>query len=50
MTCKLITRIDDIIVSESEPAEYCGADLEQKLNNPTVTVGNTSTTWDCSDK
>jgi hypothetical protein len=45
-TCKLMTDINGN-VTEGAPLPYCGDELKEKQNAAPVTVGNTTTWWEC---
>ncbi len=46
-TCKLIT-LEDGNRTEGPGILYCGDKLEEKENSTPVTVGNTTTFWECN--
>ena len=47
-TCRLIQEDSDgNIISEGTPLPYCGDALEEKRNEPPVTVGGITSYWVC---
>ncbi len=46
-TCKLITEDGSGGVTEGTPLPLCGDALSEKENQAPITVGNTTTYWDC---
>ncbi|MGQ9619559.1 MAG: hypothetical protein ACUVTX_01070 [Bacteroidales bacterium] len=45
--CKTVTYQDGQVINETDPIEYCGADLVKKEATPPVTVGNLTTKVEC---
>lgn len=46
--CSLNTYEDGALISTASEAEYCGSDLIKIEATPPVTVGNTTTEWECN--
>lgn len=47
-TCKQVTYINGTYDSETGGTEYCGAELLIIENTDDVTIGNTTTKWECN--
>lgn len=45
--CRQVTYEGGVVVSERQESEYCGTELATILATPPVTVGNTTTRWEC---
>ncbi|MCX7862955.1 MAG: hypothetical protein N2449_08165 [Bacteroidales bacterium] len=46
--CKSVTTdANGNVIQEGQANEYCDADLEQKENEPPVTIGDQTTKWVC---
>lgn len=46
--CKSVTTDNNgNVIQEGTPKEYCDQDLEQKENDPPVTIGDQTTKWVC---
>jgi hypothetical protein len=46
-TCELVTVASDGTTTYGTPLPYCGEALEEKQNSSPVTVGGTTTYWEC---
>lgn len=46
--CSLNTYEDGVLINSAQEAEYCGADLLKVESTPPVTVGSTTTEWECN--
>jgi len=46
-TCSLVTEVDGAETNRTPGVIYCGDELEEKKNAEPVTIGNTTTYWDC---
>jgi len=46
-TCSLVTEEDGVEVSRTPGVLYCDDKYEEKKNSSPVTVGSTTTYWDC---
>ena len=46
-TCKLITEDGDGNITEGTPLPLCGETLVERQDQLPVTVGNTTTYWEC---
>lgn len=48
MDCKIVTYDkDENIIDETEPQEYCGEALDEKLNAEPVVIGDNTSKWVC---
>jgi hypothetical protein len=47
-TCKLNTYVNSTLTAEGEAVEYCGSELDRIQAESPVTVGNTTTRYDCN--
>ena len=48
-TCKLISEdADGNITDEGTPIPFCGDDLAEKQDQLPITVGSTTTYWECN--
>ncbi len=45
--CSLNTYEDGVLINSAQEAEYCGAELIKIEATPPVTVGSTTTEWEC---
>lgn len=45
--CRLNTYEDGNLINSAQEAEYCGSELIRIQNTPPVTVGTTTTKWEC---
>jgi len=48
MMCKKVTYENGTKISESDPVQYCGLDLDMILDEEDVTIGNRTTRWECN--
>jgi hypothetical protein len=46
-TCSLVTEVDGVETNRTPGVVYCGDELEKKKNAEPVTIGSTTTYWDC---
>jgi len=46
-TCSLVTIVDGVETNRTPGIVYCGDKLDEKKNADPVTIGNTTTYWDC---
>jgi len=47
-TCKQVTYVNGTYDHEGSAQEYCGAELITIKATPDVTIGNTTTKWECN--
>lgn len=47
-TCKLNKYVDGSLAEEGEAVDYCGSELDKIEAEPPVTVGNTTTKYECN--
>ena len=46
-TCEFITEVDGVITEVGTPLPFCGEALTERQSEAPVTVGNTTTYWNC---
>lgn len=45
--CALVTEVNGVETGRTPSSLYCGEDYQKKINSPPVTVGSTTTYFDC---
>ena len=46
-TCSIVTYVDGEYEGETAGILYCGEELAEKENESPVTIGSTTTQWEC---
>jgi hypothetical protein len=47
-TCSKVTTVDGVETNRTVGILYCGDELAEKENSSPVTIGSTTTYWDCN--